>query len=130
MHRSLFRMLAGIAAPFILCAIAQPAPAQTPAGSAFTYQGLLTQGGNPASGAFDLLDALGVKAEGDGLDVLRCFGEAGVAFCFARSFHAAMRHAGPVRAELGVPTVFNFLGPLSHPGRVRRQASGSIDPRT
>jgi anthranilate phosphoribosyltransferase len=60
--------------------------------------------------------------------VARCVEEAGVGFAFARVFHPAMRHAGPVRAELGIPTVFNILGPLSHPGRVRRQVIGVADP--
>jgi anthranilate phosphoribosyltransferase len=81
------------------------------------------------SGSFDLLDALGVAVELDGPGVARCVAEAGVGFCFARSFHPAMRHAGPVRAELGVPTVFNFLGPLSHPAGVRRQVIGVSDLR-
>ncbi len=76
------------------------------------------------SGSFDLLDALGVAIELDGPAVARCVAEAGLGFCFARSFHPAMRHAGPVRAELGVPTVFNFLGPLSNPARVQRQVIG------
>ncbi len=79
------------------------------------------------SGSFDLLEALGVGAEVDGPTVVRCLEAAGVAFCFARGFHPAMRFAGPVRAELGVPTVFNFLGPLSHPGRVKRQVIGVAD---
>jgi anthranilate phosphoribosyltransferase len=81
------------------------------------------------SGAFDLLEALGVGIELDGAAVRRCVEQAGVGFCFARSFHPAMRHAAPVRAELGVPTVFNLLGPLSHPGRVTRQVIGVADPR-
>ncbi|MFP5320787.1 MAG: anthranilate phosphoribosyltransferase, partial [Acidimicrobiia bacterium] len=55
--------------------------------------------------------------------------DVGLGFCFARAYHPAMRHAGPVRAELGVPTVFNVLGPLSHPGRVRRQVVGVGDGR-
>ena len=81
------------------------------------------------SGSFDLLDALGVTVELDGPAVARCVEGTGLGFCFARAFHPAMRHVGPVRAELGVPTVFNFLGPLSHPARVRRQVIGVSDPR-
>lgn len=81
------------------------------------------------SGSFDVLDALGVPIELDGATVARCVREAGVGFCFARSFHPAMRHAGPVRAELGVPTVFNVLGPLSNPARILRQVIGISDLR-
>jgi anthranilate phosphoribosyltransferase len=81
------------------------------------------------SGSFDLLDALGVPVDLDGDGVARCVATAGAGFCFARAFHPAMRHAGPVRAELGVPTVFNFLGPLSNPARVRRMVIGVSDPR-
>jgi anthranilate phosphoribosyltransferase len=81
------------------------------------------------SGSFDALEALGVPGDLDGATVARCVAEAGVGFCFARTFHPAMRHAGPVRAELGVPTVFNFLGPLSNPARVRRTVIGVSDER-
>jgi anthranilate phosphoribosyltransferase len=81
------------------------------------------------SGSFDLLEALGVPVELDGAAVASCVAEAGVGFCFARSFHPAMRFAGTVRAELGVPTVFNFLGPLSNPARVQRQVIGVSDSR-
>jgi anthranilate phosphoribosyltransferase len=80
------------------------------------------------SGSFDLLEALGVGIDLDGAGVVRCVSEAGIGFCFARAFHPAMRYAAPVRAELGVPTVFNILGPLSHPGRVLRQVIGVADP--
>lgn len=80
------------------------------------------------SGSFDLLEALGVTIDLDGPGVEACVAAAGVGFCFARGFHPAMRHVGPVRAELGIPTVFNVLGPLSHPGRVRRQVLGVADP--
>lgn len=80
------------------------------------------------SGSFDVLEALGVAIELDGPGVARCVAEAGIGFCFARAFHPAMRHAGPVRAELGVPSVFNVLGPLSHPARVTRQVIGVTDP--
>jgi anthranilate phosphoribosyltransferase len=82
------------------------------------------------SGSFDLLGALGIGYDLDGPALAGVVRDVGVGFCFARSFHPAMRHAGPVRAELGVPTVFNLLGPLSHPGRVRRQVVGVGDPRS
>ncbi len=82
------------------------------------------------SGSFDLLGALGIRYDLDGERISEVVHEVGVGFCFARAFHPAMRHAGPVRAELGVPTVFNILGPLSHPGRVTRQVIGVGDPRS
>lgn len=81
------------------------------------------------SGSTDLLEALGVEVELDGPGVAACVREAGVGFAFARMFHPAMRHVAPVRTELGIPTVFNVLGPLSHPGRVTRQVLGVSDPR-
>jgi anthranilate phosphoribosyltransferase len=81
------------------------------------------------SGSFDLLEALGLAIDLDGAGVARCVREAGVGFAFARAFHPAMRFAGPVRAELGIPTVFNVLGPLSHPGGVTRQVIGVGDAR-
>ena len=58
-----------------------------------------------------------------------CLAEAGIAFCFAPVFHPGMRHAGPTRRELGVPTVFNVLGPLTNPARPLAQAVGVSDPR-
>ncbi len=82
-----------------------------------------------ASGSTDLLEALGVEVELDGPAVAACVREAGVGFAFARMFHPSMRHVAPVRTELGIPTVFNVLGPLSHPGRVTRQVLGVADPR-
>ncbi|MCB1256923.1 MAG: anthranilate phosphoribosyltransferase [Microthrixaceae bacterium] len=80
------------------------------------------------SGSTDLLEALGVEVDLDGPGVARCVREAGVGFAFARVFHPSMRFAAPVRAELGVPTVFNLLGPLAHPGQVGRQVVGVADP--
>jgi anthranilate phosphoribosyltransferase len=80
------------------------------------------------SGSTDLLEVLGVAVDLDGAGVERCIREAGVGFCFARMFHPAMRHVGPTRAELGIPTVFNILGPMSHPGHVTRQVLGVADP--
>lgn len=81
------------------------------------------------SGSTDLLEALGVVVDLDGEAVAHCVREAGIGFCFARTFHPAMRHAAPVRAQLGVPTVFNFLGPLAHPAGVTRQVIGVSDSR-
>jgi anthranilate phosphoribosyltransferase len=79
------------------------------------------------SGSFDFLETLGVVAELPGPQLARCIDEVGIGFAYARLFHPAMRHAGPVRAELGIATVFNVLGPLAHPGRVRRQVVGAVD---
>jgi anthranilate phosphoribosyltransferase len=78
-------------------------------------------------GAADVLEALGVKIELDPEDILRSLDEAGMAFCFAQRFHSALRHAGPVRRELGVPTLFNQLGPMANPVRVRRYVLGVAD---
>ena len=75
-------------------------------------------------GSADVLEALGVDITLDAKGVRRCIDVAGMGFCFAPTFHPAMRHAGPARKELGVRTVFNVLGPLANPGRVRRQALG------
>ena len=77
------------------------------------------------SGSFDFLEALGIPVELSPAALEACVRDIGVGFAFARSYHPAMRHVGPVRAELGIPTVFNMLGPLSNPGRVRRQVVGT-----
>ena len=79
-------------------------------------------------GAADLLEALGVALELDAAGVARCIEEAGIGFCFAPRFHPALRHAGPARRELAIPTTFNFLGPLANPARARRQLVGVSDP--
>ena len=76
------------------------------------------------SGSADVLEALGVDIALGPDGVRRCIATARMGFCFAPTFHPAMRHAGPARRELGVRTVFNILGPLANPGRVRRQALG------
>jgi anthranilate phosphoribosyltransferase len=81
-----------------------------------------------ACGSADLLEELGVVIDLGPDGVVRCIQEAGIAFCFAQKFHAAMRFAGPARKELGVPTTFNFLGPLANPARVTRQVVGVADP--
>ena len=76
------------------------------------------------SGAADILTALGVKVGLDPEGVQRCLAQAGVGFMFAPTHHAAMRHVGPVRVELGTRTIFNLLGPLSNPAGVKRQLLG------
>jgi anthranilate phosphoribosyltransferase len=75
-------------------------------------------------GSADVLEALGVEITLAPAAVATCIADAGIGFCFAPTFHPAMRHAGPARRELGVRTIFNVLGPLANPGRVRRQALG------
>jgi anthranilate phosphoribosyltransferase len=79
-------------------------------------------------GSADLLEALGVAIDIGPAHVARCVEEAGMGFCFAPRYHPAFRHVGPTRRELGVPTVFNFLGPVANPARVRRQVLGVSDP--
>ena len=78
-------------------------------------------------GSADVLEALGVAVELGPAGVSRCVAEAGIGFCLAPRYHPAMRFLGPARKELGVPTTFNFLGPLSNPARVKRQAVGVSD---
>ncbi len=79
-------------------------------------------------GAADLLEELGVAIEQTPAGIRTCIDQAGMAFCFAPRFHAALRHAGPPRRELGIPTAFNILGPMANPARVRRQVVGIADP--
>lgn len=81
-----------------------------------------------ACGTADLLEALGVAFDLGPEGVAHCVDTVDIGFCFAPRFHGAMRHAGPPRRELGVPTVFNFLGPLANPARVKRQVTGVADP--
>jgi|HigsolmetaAR202D_1030399.scaffolds.fasta_scaffold00047_65 anthranilate phosphoribosyltransferase len=75
-------------------------------------------------GSADVLEGLGVKIELSPEGVARCLHEAGIGFMFAPKFHPAMRFVGPVRREIGIRTVFNVLGPLSNPARVRYQVLG------
>lgn len=80
------------------------------------------------SGSTDVLEALGIGVDLDAAGVARCVDEIGVGFAFARMFHPAMRFAAPARSALGIPTVFNILGPLANPARVRRGVVGVGDP--
>jgi anthranilate phosphoribosyltransferase len=75
-------------------------------------------------GSADVLEALGVVIALPPEGVRRCVEEAGIGFLFAPAFHPALRHVGPVRSELGIRTVFNVLGPLANPARVRHQLLG------
>lgn len=79
------------------------------------------------AGSADVLEALGVVIDLGPGGVRHCIEEAGIGFCFAPRYHPAMRHAIPIRRELGVPTAFNFLGPLANPARLRRQVVGVGD---
>jgi anthranilate phosphoribosyltransferase len=79
-------------------------------------------------GSADVLESLGVVIDLDAVGVARCIDEVGIGFCFAQKFHPALRYAGPMRSQIGVPTTFNFLGPLANPARVHRQMVGVGDP--
>jgi len=76
------------------------------------------------SGSADVFEALGVRVTASPAVVERCLAEAGIGFFFAPTFHPSMRHAGPVRKDLGVRTAFNLLGPLTNPAAATRQIVG------
>jgi anthranilate phosphoribosyltransferase len=82
-----------------------------------------------SSGAADVLEALGVVIGLPAAAVARCVEEAGIGFFFAPVFHPGMRHAGPTRREMGIGTVFHFLGPLTNPARPVAAAVGCADLR-
>jgi anthranilate phosphoribosyltransferase len=76
------------------------------------------------SGSADVFEALGVRVSAAPAVVERCLSDAGIGFFFAPTFHPSMRHAAPTRRELGVPTAFNLLGPLTNPAGATRQLVG------
>ena len=78
----------------------------------------------PKTGSADVLEALGVNLEIDPATFRSCLDGAGVAFMFARTHHSAMRHVAPVRAALGIRTIFNLLGPLTNPAGADHQILG------
>jgi anthranilate phosphoribosyltransferase len=79
-------------------------------------------------GTADVLEALGVAVELSPEGVERCVEQAGIGFCLAAKFHPAFRFAAPSRREIGISTVFNLLGPMANPGRVRRHVIGVANP--
>jgi len=81
------------------------------------------------AGAADVLERLGVRLDLTPDRVVAVAEEAGISFCFAPTFHPALRHAAVPRRELGIATVFNFLGPLAHPAQPAAQAIGCADLR-
>ena len=80
------------------------------------------------SGSADVLEKLGVKLEVDGSRLQSCLKEANICFAFARSHHPAMKFVAGARGALGVPTIFNMLGPLTNPARAKHQLLGVFAP--
>ncbi|SER38154.1 anthranilate phosphoribosyltransferase [Actinokineospora terrae] len=80
-------------------------------------------------GTADVLEELGVAIELSPSAVATCVQEVGIAFCFAAAFHPALRHAGPVRSQIGIPTAFNVLGPLTNPAQPRAGLVGCANLR-
>jgi anthranilate phosphoribosyltransferase len=80
------------------------------------------------SGSADVLEKLGVKLELTPGQLKNCLGDANICFAFARSHHPAMKFVAPARSSLGIPTIFNLLGPLTNPARARHQLLGVFAP--
>ncbi len=78
-------------------------------------------------GSADVLEALGVNVNLNPSQVATCLDEIGIGFMFAPNHHSAMKHAAPVRRELGVRTIFNLLGPLTNPANAKQQVMGVFD---
>jgi len=76
------------------------------------------------SGSADVLEVLGIATNMTAEQVLDSYLKCGITFCFAPTFHPAMKYAGPVRKELAIPTVFNILGPLANPAKPKAQVVG------
>ena len=80
------------------------------------------------SGSADVLERLGVKLELTPAQLKRCLSDANICFAFARSHHPAMKFVAPARSSLGIPTIFNLLGPLTNPARAKHQLLGVFAP--
>lgn len=87
------------------------------------------RGVSSSSGSADVLEALGVKINLTPEKAGQCLDEIGIAFCFAPLVHGAMKHAAPVRRQLGFPTIFNLLGPLTNPAGAQYQLLGASSSR-
>lgn len=81
------------------------------------------------TGSSQVFDALGVRIGVDGDTLTKCLDQAGICFCFAPAHHPAMKHAGPIRADLGFRTIFNLVGPLTNPAGAPRQVVGVGGPK-
>lgn len=81
------------------------------------------------TGSSQVFDALGVKIGVDTDTLTKCLDQAGICFCFAPAHHPAMKHAGPIRAQLGFRTIFNLVGPLTNPAGAPRQVVGVGGPK-
>jgi anthranilate phosphoribosyltransferase len=77
------------------------------------------------TGSADVFNSLGVKIDADRSTVERCLDEIGICFCFAPLLHPAMKHVAEIRRSLGVPTLFNYLGPLCNPAGAKFQIIGT-----
>lgn len=82
------------------------------------------RGSSSTAGAADVIEALGVDLTMDQNKALECFDTADITFLFAQEYHPSMKYVAPARKQLGIPTAFNFLGPLANPARVQAQALG------
>jgi anthranilate phosphoribosyltransferase len=87
------------------------------------------RGATSRCGAADVLESLGVVIDLSPEAVATCVHEVGIGFCFAPAFHPAFRHAGPTRKEIGIPTVFNLMGPLTNPAQPTSALVGVADAR-
>ena len=76
------------------------------------------------SGSADVLSELGVNINLKPDQVKNCIEDIGIGFLFAQTFHPAMKFAGPLRPQIGIPTIFNFLGPLTNPANASHQVLG------
>jgi len=108
------------AASFVAAAAARP------------HDVVVAKHGNKAvtsnSGSSQVLATLGVKLIVEPQTLTKCLDEAGICFCFAPAHHPAMKHAAPIRADLGFRTIFNILGPLTNPAGATRQVVGVFAP--